>query len=166
MKQAKTNAMRLLDREGILYDVWTYENNDGKIDGVSVAKKIGKDPKTVYKTLVTKGSSGTIYVFIIPVEAELDLKKAAKAAQEKKVELLPVHEIEKHTGYVRGGCSPIGMKKQYATFIDETALQLKKIIVSAGKIGMQIELCVDDLQKMTGAKLVDLVKEKEKDGHN
>lgn len=166
VKQVKTNAVRMLDRARVPYELFTYEYADGQIDGISVAQKIRQREEMVYKTLVTKGASGQLYVFVIPVAAELDLKKAATVVGEKSVHMLPVADIEKMTGYVRGGCSPIGMKKQYATFIDETALQLKKIIVSAGKIGMQIELCIDDLQKMTGAKLVDLVKEKEKDGHN
>ncbi|CCQ96219.1 conserved hypothetical protein [[Clostridium] ultunense Esp] len=113
MSKVKTNAMRILDTHNIEYKIITYDKKDGKIDGVSVAKKIGKEPKKVFKTLVARGSSGELYVFIIPVAEELDLKKAAKAAGEKKIEMIPAKDITKHTGYIRGGCSPIGMKKTY-----------------------------------------------------
>jgi Cys-tRNA(Pro)/Cys-tRNA(Cys) deacylase len=158
MAQTKTNAMRILDAQKISYDILTYENKDGKIDGVSVAAKIGKDPKQVYKTLVAQGASKNIYVFVIPVAEELDLKKAAKAAKEKKVEMLPVKDIQKWTGYIRGGCSPIGMKKHYKTFIDESSLQLDAMVVSAGKIGMQIVLEPGKLQEITQAEITDLIK--------
>ncbi|WP_408608441.1 Cys-tRNA(Pro) deacylase [Caminicella sporogenes] len=154
----KTNAMRILEQKKINYNMITYDNNDGKIDGMSVAKKIGKEPDVVYKTLVVKGNSKNIYVFIVPVNTELDLKKAAKAAGEKKVELVSVKDILKLTGYIRGGCSPIGMKKHYKTFIDLSALNIEKIIVSGGKIGIQIELEVDELAKVTGAEFVDIIK--------
>ncbi|WP_416387380.1 Cys-tRNA(Pro) deacylase [Caminicella sporogenes] len=154
----KTNAMRILEQKKINYSMITYDNNDGKIDGMSVAKKIGKEPDVVYKTLVVKGNSKNIYVFIVPVNTELDLKKAAKAAGEKKVELVSVKDILKLTGYIRGGCSPIGMKKHYKTFIDLSALNIEKIIVSGGKIGIQIELEVDELAKVTGAEFVDIIK--------
>ncbi|WIF95412.1 Cys-tRNA(Pro) deacylase [Caminicella sporogenes] len=158
MKIKKTNAMRILEQKKINYSMITYDNNDGKIDGMSVAKKIGKEPDVVYKTLVVKGNSKNIYVFIVPVNTELDLKKAAKAAGEKKVELVSVKDILKLTGYIRGGCSPIGMKKHYKTFIDLSALNIEKIIVSGGKIGIQIELEVDELAKVTGAEFVDIIK--------
>ncbi|RKD21447.1 Cys-tRNA(Pro)/Cys-tRNA(Cys) deacylase [Caminicella sporogenes DSM 14501] len=158
MKIKKTNAMRILEQKKINYNMITYDNNDGKIDGMSVAKKIGKEPDVVYKTLVVKGNSKNIYVFIVPVNTELDLKKAAKAAGEKKVELVSVKDILKLTGYIRGGCSPIGMKKHYKTFIDLSALNIEKIIVSGGKIGIQIELEVDELAKVTGAEFVDIIK--------
>jgi Cys-tRNA(Pro)/Cys-tRNA(Cys) deacylase len=154
----KTNAMRLLDAKKITYRVLSYENKDGKIDGISVAQKIGKDPKYVYKTLVAQGTSRNLYVFVIPVEAELDLKKAAKIINEKKVEMIAVKDIQKWTGYIRGGCSPVGMKKLYQTFIHNSAIELEYIIVSGGKIGLQIELDVNDLQKATEAKLVEIVK--------
>lgn len=157
MAQAKTNAMRILDSHKIHYQTYQYENKDGKIDGVSVAQKINKDVTTVFKTLVAKGASKNIFVFVIPVELELDLKKAAKAAGEKKVEMIPVKDIQANTGYIRGGCSPIGMKKHYPTFIDTSASGLENIIVSGGKIGMQIELSVVSLQEITAAELVDLV---------
>ncbi|HFL3828604.1 TPA: Cys-tRNA(Pro) deacylase [Clostridioides difficile] len=158
MSKIKTNAMRILDNFNIEYEIITYDNRDGKIDGISVAEKIGKDPKCVFKTLVAQGNSGNIYVFIIPVAEELDLKKAAKAAKEKKVEMIHVKDIVKYTGYIRGGCSPIGMKKNYPTFIDESASNIENIIVSAGKIGVQIELKVSDLQKMSQGLICELVK--------
>jgi Cys-tRNA(Pro)/Cys-tRNA(Cys) deacylase len=156
--QSKTNALRLLDSKRISYQLMTYENTDGKIDGVSVAQKINKEPRMVYKTLVSQGISKALYVFIIPVEAELDLKKAAKAAGEKKVEMIPVKDIQKWTGYIRGGCSPIGMKKQYSTFIDQSAKELETIVVSGGKIGVQVELSVLDLQSVTEASIADIKK--------
>jgi Cys-tRNA(Pro)/Cys-tRNA(Cys) deacylase len=158
MAGIKTNAMRLLDQKKIAYTMHTYDNKDGKIDGVSVAAKINKDPKEVYKTLVAQGTSKDLFVFIIGVEAELDLKKAAKAAGEKKVEMLPVKDIQKYTGYIRGGCSPLGMKKQYSTFIDSEAEHLKSIVVSAGKIGYQIELAPSDLQHVIDAHFEDIRK--------
>jgi Cys-tRNA(Pro)/Cys-tRNA(Cys) deacylase len=158
MAGIKTNAMRLLDQKKIVYTMHTYDNKDGKIDGVSVAAKINKPPKVVYKTLVAQGTSKELYVFIIEVEAELDLKKAAKAAGEKKVEMLPVKDIQKYTGYVRGGCSPLGMKKQYSTFIDSEAEHLETMVVSAGKIGYQIELAPNDLRQIIDASFVDVRK--------
>ncbi|NMD72352.1 Cys-tRNA(Pro) deacylase [Bacillus sp. DNRA2] len=158
MAQPKTNAMRILDSQKINYQTYTYDNKDGKIDGVSVAGKINKDVMMVFKTLVAKGTGKNIFVFVIPVERELDLKKAAKAAGEKKVEMLPVKDIQAHTGYIRGGCSPIGMKKQYPTFIDAHATNLETLVVSGGKIGMQIEVAVDSLTEVTSATVLDLVK--------
>lgn len=158
MSQPKTNAMRILESQKINYQTYTYDNKDGKIDGVSVAQKINKDISMVFKTLVAKGSSKNIYVFVIPVEQELDLKKAAKAAGEKKLEMLPVKDIQANTGYIRGGCSPIGMKKQYPTFIDAHAASLDSIIVSGGKIGLQIEVALDKLTELTAATVIDLVK--------
>jgi Cys-tRNA(Pro)/Cys-tRNA(Cys) deacylase len=158
MAQGKTNAMRLLDAAKMEYSSLAYDSKDGKIDGVSVAGKIGRDPKQVYKTLVAQAGKN-VYVFIIPVEAELDLKKAAKAAGEKKVEMIPVKDIQKLTGYIRGGCSPVGMKKLYPTFIDSQAEQLESIIVSGGKIGLQIELAPERLKELIKAQWKDLVKE-------
>ncbi len=158
MKISKTNAMRILDSKKIPYELITYESKDGKIDGVSVAEKINRDPKMVFKTLVAQGLSKNLYVFIVPVEEELDLKKAAKAAGEKKIEMIPVKDIQKWTGYIRGGCSPIGMKKNYPTFIDEHAAVIEAIVVSGGKIGIQMELRVKDLQEATSALIADLTK--------
>lgn len=156
MKSGKTNAMRILDKEKIAYTMMTYKTDDGKIDGVSVAAKIGREPGVVYKTLISQGASKAYYVFVIPVEAELDLKKAAKAVGEKKIEMIPVKEITQVSGYIRGGCSPIGMKKQFPTMIDEQAQSLETMIVSGGQIGVQIELQVENLVKATKAAFADV----------
>lgn len=153
----KTNAMRILDSMGIEYDYIAYECEDGRIDGVSVAQKTGQNPETVFKTLVSIGHSRELCVFCIPVEYELDLKKAAKASNEKNIELLPLKELTKNTGYIRGGCSPIGMKKHYKTFIDETASLNDKILVSAGCIGVQLVINPDDLLKASEASYEDLI---------
>lgn len=158
MAQVKTNAMRILDAKKVSYEMLTYDNKDGKIDGVSVAEKIDRDPKEVYKTLVAQGASRNIFVYIIPVAEELDLKKAAKVAGEKNIEMLPVKDIQKWTGYIRGGCSPIGMKKEYRTFIDESAKSLESIIVSGGKIGVQIVLDPVQLTEVTKADIVPIIK--------
>ncbi|SHF00223.1 Cys-tRNA(Pro) deacylase [Clostridium fallax] len=158
MAQVKTNAMRILDKDKIDYEVLTYDNKDGKIDGVSVACKIGKDVKIVYKTLVTQGNSKEFYVFVIPVEAELDLKKGARASGEKKIEMIHVKDINKNTGYIRGGCSPIGMKKLYKTFIHSDAEELDNIIISGGKIGIQIELNPKELLKVVNGTFFDVIK--------
>ncbi|WP_285767988.1 Cys-tRNA(Pro) deacylase [Peribacillus sp. SI8-4] len=158
MGAGKTNAMRILDNHSIEYGMMSYDARDGKIDGVTVAEKIGKAPETVFKTLVTHSSPQQLYVFVIPVETELDMKKAAKAAGAKKMEMLAVKDLQKNTGYIRGGCSPIGMKKQYPTFIDESAFNLTEIIVSAGKIGSQIVLKPADFLEVTQAESVALIK--------
>ncbi|MEH7374145.1 Cys-tRNA(Pro) deacylase [Neobacillus drentensis] len=158
MAQGKTNAMRILDAKKVSYEMLTYDNKDGKIDGVSVAEKIGREPKEVYKTLVAMGASRNIFVFVIPVVEELDLKKAAKAAGEKNIEMLPVKDIQKWTGYIRGGCSPIGMKKEYKTFIDVSCRSIDSIIVSGGKIGVQIVLEPVLLQEVTKADIVPIIK--------
>lgn len=150
MAQVKTNAQRMLEKEKISYLAHTYETGDGHIDGVSVAHKMGIDPAVVFKTLVTRGASKGIYVFVVPVALELNLKAAARAVGEKSVEMVAVKEITPLTGYVRGGCSPIGMKKHYPTVVDESARPLERMIVSAGRIGGQIELAPGDLQKATG----------------
>lgn len=155
-KIAKTNAARILDKEKIAYDILQYEPGDGLVDGVSVAAKIGYSDKTVHKTLVAVGHSKQHYVFVIPVSAELDLKKAAKAAGEKKIDMVPVKDILALTGYIRGGCSPVGMKKPFPTFISDRAKELDEIIVSAGKIGMQIKLSPEELLKVTKGQLADL----------
>lgn len=158
MKIGKTNAMRILDKEKIEYTMMTYSADDGKIDGISVANKIGREPGIVYKTLISQGLSKAYYVFIIPVEAELDLKKAAKVAGEKKIDMIPVKEITKVSGYVRGGCSPVGMKKLFPTVIDDHARSLETIIVSGGNIGVQIEVEVTNLVKVTKAQIADICK--------
>lgn len=158
MSHVKTNAMRILDREKINYDIITYDSSDGKIDGISVTKKLGENPKFVYKTLVLQGNSGNIYIFVTPVEDEIDLKKAAVAAGEKNVKMIAVKDIMKLTGYIRGGCSPIGMKKHYKTFVNTSALDIEKIIVSGGKIGTQIEILTEDLAKVTSCEFKDFIK--------
>jgi Cys-tRNA(Pro)/Cys-tRNA(Cys) deacylase len=148
LSNLKTNVMRILDKEGISYNTYTYDSNDGLIDGVSVAEKIGKPVENVYKTLVTKGASREYYVFVIPVSEELDLKAAAKSVGEKAVEMIKITDINKVTGYIRGGCSPIGMKKEYKTVLDSSCKNLSSFIISAGKIGYQIELYPGDLTKL------------------
>ncbi|PGV49540.1 Cys-tRNA(Pro) deacylase [Bacillus sp. AFS037270] len=158
MAQAKTNAMRILDAKKVEYEMLTYNHKDGKIDGISVAEKIRKDPKEVYKTLVAQGASKNIFVFVIPVAEELDLKKAAKAAGEKSMEMLPMKDIQKWTGYIRGGCSPIGMKKEYRTFLDESSRGMESMVVSAGKIGVQIVLEPNKLQEVTKAEFISVTK--------
>ena len=149
--------MRILDSMNLEYDYMTYESEDGKIDGVSVARKTGQDPEALFKTLVAVGHSKELYVFCVPVEYELNLKKAAKVSKEKKIEMLPLKELTKNTGYIRGGCSPIGMKKHYNTFIDESAVLQDKILVSAGTIGTQIVIAPDDLIKAAQATYEDLI---------
>lgn len=158
MAQVKTNAMRILDKKNIKYNIITYENKDGKIDGLSVAAKIGKSEDMVYKTLVAQGVSKELYVFVIPVKEELDLKKASKICGEKKIEMIKVTDINKYTGYIRGGCSPIGMKKLYKTFINITVESLENVIVSGGKIGVQIEIPPKNLIEIVNAKTADLIK--------
>ena len=148
--------MRMLDRGMIPYTVHTYDNSDGKIDGPSVAAKIGQDPKRVWKTLVTKGASGGYFVFVLPVELDLDLKKAAKAVGEKSVSMIRVDEINKVTGYIRGGCSPVGMKKLYPTVFDRRVEDLPTVVVSGGRIGTQIEVEPDALLKAVKAVTADI----------
>lgn len=154
----KTNAMRRLDALKISYGEYTYES-DGAISGVEVARSLGQNPDQVFKTLVTVGKSGEHYVFMIPVAEELDLKKAAKAVGEKAVEMVKSRELLPLTGYIHGGCSPIGMKKFFRTTVHETAELYDTIIFSGGKIGYQIELCIEDLKKAIELKTADLVKE-------
>ena len=150
-KEAKTNAMRLLDRAGAAYRTHTYAQDDGAIDGVSVAGKLGQPLEQVFKTLVTVGHSGAHYVFVIPVAEELDLKAAARAVGEKSVEMLPLKDLTRVTGYVRGGCSPLGMKKPFPVCVDESCLGLPAVIFSGGRIGCQIEMEPRALLKVTGA---------------
>lgn len=155
-KEIKTNAMRILDREKILYRVITYECEEF-IDGITIADKLNQPYEQSFKTLVTVGKSGGYFVFVIPIAEELDLKKAARAAGEKAVEMIHVRDINSVTGYIRGGCTPIGMKKQYPTFLHETVILFDEIIISGGRIGSQIILNPFDLQKVTGAEIADLV---------
>ena len=156
MGNVKTNAMRMLDRAGIPYKTHSYEAGDGPVDGVTAAEKLGIPPEKVYKTLVTRGASRANYVFVIPVAKELDLKKAAKSVGEKSVEMIHVDEINKTTGYIRGGCSPVGMKKLFVTVFDEAVNSLPRVIVSGGRIGCQIEAAPSDLLPLVKAKTADI----------
>lgn len=158
-KENKTNVMRALEQKKIPYIAHQYPHDGAAVDGVTVAGLIGKDADCVYKTLVTAGAKGGHYVFVIPVAAELDLKKAAKAVGEKAVAMVHVAEILALTGYVRGGCSPIGMKKRFSTVLHEDAKGLSTVVVSAGKIGEQVELAPQDLAVMTQSDFADLVRE-------
>ena len=151
----KTNAMRILERNGITYNVHTYEG--GALSGVKVAQVLGEDAERVFKTLVTAAAPGRYYVFVIPVAAELDLKKAARAAGEKSVEMLPQKQLLPVTGYIHGGCSPVGMKKLFPTFLDVSAAG-KRIFVSGGKVGVQVELDAADVIFLTGGKYAELVR--------
>ena len=155
-KDIKTNAMRFLDSKKIAYTVNTYECEDF-VDGVHIAQMLGQDEKMSYKTLVTKGKSGGYFVFVLPVAKELDMKKAAKAVGEKSVEMLHVKDINSVTGYIRGGCSPLGMKKQFPTVVDESASSFGEIIISGGRLGSQIFLSPDDLVKACGGSFGDIV---------
>ena len=158
-KTQKTNVMRILEQRKVPYTSHSYPHGDAPVDGNTVAALIGKDASQVYKTLVARGASRCCYVFVIPVSKELDLKKAASAAGEKSIAMLHLSELTPTTGYVRGGCSPIGMKKQFPTFIDGSAQKLESMLVSAGKIGSQIELSPHDLQTLISAKFFDLCNE-------
>ncbi len=155
-KEEKTNVMRTLEQKKLPYTAHTYDPA-GPIDGVSVAQTLGQLPERVFKTLVTKGASGAYYVFDIPVAENLDLKKAAKAVGEKSVAMLPQKELLPLTGYVHGGCSPVGMKKQFPTMFHETALLYDTVCVSAGKIGFQVECRPGDLVALLRAKTADII---------
>lgn len=152
----KTNAMRILDTKKIPYTTHTYEC-DEFIDAIQIADMLGLPHEKVYKTLVTQGSSKNYYVFVVPIAAELDMKKAAKSVGEKSVAMLHVKDINAVTGYIRGGCTAIGMKKQYVTRIEQSARNLEKIIVSGGKLGMQLELTPQDLAAASGAEFADII---------
>lgn len=159
-KEEKTNVMRTLEQKKIPYTAYTYPHEEGvAVDGVSVAESLGQDPGRVFKTLVTRGASGAYYVFDIPVAATLDLKKAAKAVGEKSVAMLHQKELLPLTGYVHGGCSPVGMKKQFPTVFHETALDGEIIMVSAGKIGYQVACKPADLIALVRGTTADVVVE-------
>ncbi len=149
VKEQKTNAMRILEQKKIKYTAHEYPHGKEAVDGVTVAQLTGQDPSCVFKTLVTRGASKANYVFVIPVAKELELKKAAKAVGEKSVAMIHVSEITALTGYVRGGCSPVGMKKLFKTVFDSSALEQNTILVSGGKIGSQIECSPADLAAVT-----------------
>lgn len=156
-KEVKTNAMRILDRMKISYEYETYEC-DEFTDGIETADKLEYDHKLVFKTLVTTGKSGEHYVFVIPIEEEIDFKKAAKVVGEKSLEMLPLKELTKTTGYVRGGCTSIGMKKNFPTIIHESAKDLEYMHISGGKLGMQLKLAPTDLLKAANGKFADVIK--------
>ena len=159
-KEEKTNVMRVLEQKKIAYSAHTYPHEEGvAVDGVTVAKSMGFDPASVFKTLVARGAKGQFYVFDVPVAENLDLKKAAKAVGEKSIEMIHQKELLPLTGYVHGGCSPVGMKKLFPTVIDKTAENLETMIVSAGKIGYQVELAPHDLAALVRAKFADIIVE-------
>lgn len=148
--------MRILDKNKVSYKMVEYNNEDGQIHGAALAALINKPAEMVFKTLVTH-SKQDLFIFVIPIAEELDLKKAAKAAKEKKIEMLPMKELQQWTGYVRGGCSPVGMKKLFPTFIDLSASQLDMMLVSAGRIGLQMELNPHQLKEVVAAEFFDLI---------
>lgn len=150
-KQAKTNAVRILDSNKISYELINYDS-DGFMDGVAIATKLGQRVEETFKTLVTKGKSGNFFVFVIPVHKELDLKAAAKSVSEKSIEMIAVADINKVTGYIRGGCSPIGMKKQFMTVVDASAEEFDKIMFSGGRLGTQIKMSPYELITLINAK--------------
>ncbi|MGE5543970.1 MAG: Cys-tRNA(Pro) deacylase [Bacillota bacterium] len=155
-KIPKTNALRILDSHHVEYEVRTYDAPDGFLDGISVAKQVGMDPREVFKTLVVRGASGEHYVCVIPVNCELDLKKAARHFVEKNIAMIPARDITPVTGYIKGGCSPIGMKKRFTTAVANRAEQLKLITVSAGKVGLQVTLPTKALLDIVKADFADL----------
>lgn len=155
-KELKTNAMRMLEKLKIPFTINTYECEEF-VDGISIAEKLGQPPEQSFKTLVAQGKSGGYFVFVLPVAQELDLKKAAASVGEKSVALIHVKDINRVTGYIRGGCTPIGMKKAYPTVVDQTASRFDTIIISGGRIGAQILLAPDDLLKAVGGKYADLL---------
>ncbi|SFD06157.1 Cys-tRNA(Pro) deacylase [Butyrivibrio sp. YAB3001] len=155
-KEEKTNVMRILDGKKITYNSYSY-NPDPTMTGEEIASTLGENPDKVFKTLVTQGKSGQYYVFVIPVKAELNLKKAASVSDEKAITMIKQKELLPLTGYVHGGCSPIGMKKQFKTFLHETAINFDTIYISAGKVGYQIEISPEHLKKMVNFTLSDIV---------
>ncbi len=158
MKDFKTNVMRILDKAKVSYNHYSYADT-GAISGADVAKVLNQDPNRVFKTLVTVAKSGNHYVFLVPVEKELNLKKAAISVNEKSVEMLKSKELLPLTGYIHGGCSPIGMKKFFKTVIDSSAQNFDMIVFSAGKIGYQVELSLDDLSKVIDFDLENIANE-------
>ena len=154
-KQEKTNVMRILEQKKIPYEAHTYDAAEA-ISGMEVAAVLGQNPKQVFKTLVTVGASKRNYVFVVPVEGELNLKKAAKAVGEKNIEMIKSKELLPLTGYIHGGCSPIGMKKFFTTTIHESAKECESIIFSGGKIGCQVELKLEDLTKVISFQIQDI----------
>ena len=156
MANEKTNVMRVLDSKKIEYKSHSYEP-DATMSGEEIAEILGESPEKVFKTLVTQAKSGQYYVFVVPVTGELDLKKAAKAAGEKAISMIKQKELLPLTGYVHGGCSPVGMKKQFPTYINETAEEYDRVYVSAGKVGYQVELSPSDLLRVSDGKYADVI---------
>lgn len=156
-KELKTNAMRILDKHKIPYTLNTYDCPEF-IDGVTVADQLGQPYESSFKTLVAAGKSGGHYVFVIPIAEEVDLKAAAKAVGEKAVELIPVKDLFALTGYIRGGCTPIGMKKVFPTMIHHSVTQFDTVIISGGRVGAQILLAPGDLLRVTGAQTADIIR--------
>ena len=154
-KQEKTNVMRILDQKNIVYNIHDYSDTD-MISGLDVASVLKEDPNVVFKTLVTVGKSNNHYVFLVPVSSNLDLKKASKVVNEKSIEMIKSKELLSLTGYIHGGCSPVGMKKQFKTIIDISAKNYDKIYFSAGKIGYQIETTLEELSKVIDYSLEDI----------
>ena len=156
-KDNKTNAMRILEKLNIQYERHSYEC-DEFIDGIHIADMLGQSYEQSFKTIVTEGKSRAYYVFALPIDKEIDLKKAARVVKEKNLELIPVKDVNKVTGYIRGGCTPVGMKKQYPTVLHESAKEFEKIIISGGRIGEQLFIAPDDLVRAAKAEYADIVK--------
>ncbi|MCD1023856.1 Cys-tRNA(Pro) deacylase [Enterococcus sp. SMC-9] len=156
-KVVKTNAIRLVEQKKIAYHEYSYEWSENHLGAAEVATKLGQNPAQVFKTLVAIGNKTGVIVAVIPGNHELDLKKLAKASGNKKVDMIHLKDLEQTTGYIRGGCSPIGMKKLFPTFIDQTAKTFPTIIISAGKRGLQLEIAVGDLEGLVQGELVDLI---------
>ena len=156
-KAEKTNVMRLLDQKKLSYREYSYDGADGTLSGAQIAQMLGQNSEKVFKTLVTVGKSGKNYVFMVPVEEELDLKKAAKAAGEKSIAMIRSKELLPLTGYIHGGCSPIGMKKPFLTFAHKTMEQLDTVFFSGGRIGFQVEMTPTDLQKAVRIGYADII---------
>ena len=157
-KEIKTNAVRILEKMKIPFEMRTYEC-DEFIDGMQTSRLLGIAPEFMYKTLVTVGKSKANYVFVIPIAEEIDFKKAARAVHEKSLEMLPLKDLTAVTGYVRGGCTAVGMKKKFKTVIHEDAKKIEKIVVSGGRIGLQLVLCPEDLLKASEAEYANVIKE-------
>ena len=154
---SKTNALRLAESAGLLFTACEYDTSDGRIDAVAIAEKIGRSREEVFKTLVVQAPGHEHFVFIVPAANELDLKKAAKAAARKSIEMIPLKKLLPLTGYVHGGCSPIGMKKKFPTFIDETAILFDRIFVSGGYVGLNLEIAPEELAGFVNAEFADII---------
>lgn len=155
---SKTNALRLAESVGLAFEAFEYDIADGRIDAVSIAEKLGRSPDEVFKTLVTEAPGHEYFVFVVPAAGELDLKKAARVSGKKSIEMIPMKNLLPLTGYIHGGCSPLGMKKLFPTFIDETAMLYDKICVSGGRVGLNIAVVPDELAQVIGAEFADIAK--------